>query len=61
MSQSILIIGSTGQLGQELQQTLAPYGDIIAVGRPTLDLAQPDTLRQLIREVQPALVINAAA
>ncbi len=61
MSQSILLIGSTGQLGQELQKTLAPYRDIIAVGRPTLDLAQPDTLRQLIREVQPDLVINAAA
>ena len=57
----ILLIGCTGQLGQELQQTLAPYGDIIAVGRPTVDLAQPDTLRQLIGKLQPHLVINAAA
>lgn len=57
----ILLIGCTGQLGQELQQTLAPYEDIIAVGRPTIDLAQPDTLCQLLRELQPQVVINAAA
>ena len=57
----ILLIGCTGQLGQELQQTLAPYGDLIAVGRPAVDLAQPDTLRQLIGELHPHLVINAAA
>jgi dTDP-4-dehydrorhamnose reductase len=59
--QSILLIGSKGQLGQELQQTLAPYGDMIAVARPDVDLAQPNSLRQLIREVQPQVVINAAA
>ncbi len=57
----ILLIGCTGQLGQELQQTLTPYEDIIAVGRPTIDLAQPDTLCHLIRELQPQVVINAAA
>lgn len=61
MNESILLVGCTGQLGQQVQQTLADYGDIIAVGRPTIDLAQPDTLRQLMREVQPRLVINAAA
>jgi len=33
----ILLIGCTGQLGQELQQTLAPEEEIIAVGRPTID------------------------
>jgi dTDP-4-dehydrorhamnose reductase len=57
----ILLIGCTGQLGQELQQTLAPDEDIIAVGRPTIDLAQPNTLLQLIGELQPQIIINAAA
>ena len=61
MSQSILLIGNTGQLGQQLQQTLTPYPNVIAVARPTIDLTQPDNLRQLIREVQPQVVINAAA
>jgi dTDP-4-dehydrorhamnose reductase len=58
----ILLIGCTGQLGQELQQTLAPsYENIIAVGRPTIDLAQPNKLSQLLGELQPQMVINAAA
>lgn len=61
MSQSILLIGNCGQLGKELQETLRPYGDIIAVGRTRVDLAQPETIRQVMAEVQPQLVINAAA
>ena len=58
---SILLIGSTGQVGQELQQTLASYGDLVAVGRPTIDLTQPDSLRRVMGSVQPEVVINAAA
>ncbi|MBD1878322.1 dTDP-4-dehydrorhamnose reductase [Coleofasciculus sp. FACHB-T130] len=57
----ILLIGCTGQVGKELQQTLAPYQEIVAVGRPTVDLSQPDILRQIIGEVQPQIIINAAA
>lgn len=61
MSQPILLIGNCGQLGKELQQNLTAYGDIIAVGRSRVDLAQPETIRQVMAEVQPHLVINAAA
>lgn len=61
MSQTILLIGNTGQLGQELQQLLTPTGDIIAVGRSNLDLTQSETICQLVAEVQPQIVINAAA
>lgn len=63
----ILLTGITGQVGWELQRTLMTLGEVIAVGRsvsePTLrvDLAQPDTLRQVIRAVQPDLIVNAAA
>ncbi|MBW4576912.1 MAG: dTDP-4-dehydrorhamnose reductase [Aphanothece sp. CMT-3BRIN-NPC111] len=57
----ILLTGSTGQLGQELQQTLADYKEVIAARRSTCDLKEADTLRQLMREVQPQLVINTAA
>lgn len=57
----ILLIGSTGQLGQELQQLLAPYGNLLAVERSSVDLAQPETLRRVICQVKPELVINAAA
>jgi dTDP-4-dehydrorhamnose reductase len=58
---SILLIGSNGQLGKELQQILTPYGNLKAVARPIVNLAQPDTLRQVINEIQPQLIINAAA
>ncbi|MBN3948852.1 MAG: dTDP-4-dehydrorhamnose reductase [Nostoc sp. NMS7] len=61
MSPSILLIGNNGQLGKELQQILPDYGNIISVARPTVDLAQPDTLRNVIRSKQPQIIINAAA
>ncbi|MCC5660036.1 dTDP-4-dehydrorhamnose reductase [Nostoc sp. XA010] len=61
MSKSILLIGSNGQVGKELQQILPYYGDIISVERPTIDLAQPDTLRNVIISKQPQIIINAAA
>ncbi|MHC5676676.1 dTDP-4-dehydrorhamnose reductase [Nostoc sp.] len=61
MSKSILLIGNNGQLGKELQQILPDYGNIISVARPTVDLAQPDTLRNVIRSKQPQIIINAAA
>ena len=44
----VLITGITGQVGQELQDTLSPLGDIIPVGRKEMDLTQPESIRQLI-------------
>ncbi len=61
MSKLILLIGSNGQVGQELQQILSTYADVISVARPTVDLAQPDTICSVIREKQPQIIINAAA
>ncbi|MDF5735645.1 MULTISPECIES: dTDP-4-dehydrorhamnose reductase [unclassified Nostoc] len=61
MSKSILLIGSNGQVGKELQQILPSYGDVISVTRPTIDLTQSDTLRSIIRSKQPQIIINAAA
>ena len=57
----ILLTGTTGQLGQELQQTLASLGKVTGVNRQSLDLVQPDKVRQAIREVKPDLIVNAAA
>jgi len=57
----ILIIGSAGQLGQELQQTLVPLGEVVAVDRKSLDLSQEEKIRELVRQLQPQIVINAAA
>jgi dTDP-4-dehydrorhamnose reductase len=57
----ILLTGINGQLGQELQRTLAPLGEVIGVERKTMDLAQPASIRQVIGEVKPDLIVNAAA
>jgi len=55
-----LLIGSSGQLGRKLQQTL-PSETLVSVARDTLDLSQPDRIRQLILEIHPHVIINAAA
>ncbi|TAN48188.1 MAG: dTDP-4-dehydrorhamnose reductase [Methylococcaceae bacterium] len=57
----ILLTGKEGQVGWELQRTLAPLGSIVAVGRNEVDLADAAALQRCIREVKPQLIINAAA
>ena len=63
---TLLLIGADGQVGWELQRTLAPLGQVV---RATLDgrweqavnLADAESLTRLIRATQPDAVINAAA
>jgi len=57
----ILIIGNTGQLGWELERTLAPLGELQACDYPQVDLADIESIRLLFRECKPGLLINAAA
>jgi dTDP-4-dehydrorhamnose reductase len=57
----ILLTGKNGQIGWELQRTLASLGDVVAVGHSEMYLADPDSIRKIIREVQPGLIVNAAA
>ena len=59
--QRILLIGKNGQLGWELRRTLAPLGDVTALDYPEIDLAEPESLRQVIRGIAPNLIVNAAA
>ncbi len=58
---TILLTGTTGQVGWELRRTLAPLGRIIAPGPDELDLADPDSIRRAMREVRPHLIVNPAA
>lgn len=59
---TILLIGKNGQVGRELHRlTIAPLGDLIAVDRDEMDLAEPDSIRRVKREIKPVLIINAAA
>ncbi|MEQ1813614.1 MAG: dTDP-4-dehydrorhamnose reductase [Candidatus Nitrotoga sp.] len=57
----ILLLGKSGQLGWELQRTLMPLGQIIALNSSELNLAQSDAIRQVLRQVQPNIIVNAAA
>jgi len=57
----ILLTGKTGQVGFELQRTLAPLGAVIALDAEHLDLASPDAIRKKVREIKPQIIVNAAA
>lgn len=58
---NILITGSTGQVGHELQQALAGLGTITAVDRQQCNLADPDSIRACVARTQPDWIINAGA
>ena len=57
----IVLTGATGQVGWELQRALGPLGEVVAAGREQLDLADPQGLRKRLHELQPAVIVNAAA
>lgn len=69
----ILLFGRNGQVGWELQRSLAPLGEVIALGsqadaNPVLDgrplqgnFLQPDGLVDTVQRVQPDVIVNAAA
>lgn len=57
----LLILGTNGQLGIELQQSFSGYGEITALGRDRCDLSQPDQLRKVVAEAAPDIILNAAA
>lgn len=57
----ILLTGKTGQVGHELERSLQGLGDIIALDRSQMDLANLDQVRDVIRTVKPDLIINPAA
>jgi len=57
----ILLIGNTGQLGWELERSLAALGELQACDYPQVDLADNESLRQVLHQCKPELIINAAA
>lgn len=58
---TILLLGCNGQLGFESQRALPALGTLIARDFPSIDFLQPETLRALVREVRPDIIVNAAA
>ena len=57
----ILVTGCNGQVGFELQRCLAGMGEVIAVDVDRMDLTDPDSIRRVVREIAPDLIVNPAA
>ena len=61
----ILLFGKNGQLGWELQRSLAPLGELVALGSHgeslPCDFNAPDRLADTVRQVRPDVIVNAAA
>ncbi|MCU0091706.1 dTDP-4-dehydrorhamnose reductase [Pseudomonas koreensis] len=62
----ILLLGKNGQVGWELQRSLSPLGELVALDRHAVDglcgdLSDLDTLRATIRTLKPDVIVNAAA
>lgn len=56
----ILLIGASGQLGTDLAKALAGH-ELLAPPRRSLDILQPDRVRQVLQSERPRVVINTAA
>lgn len=58
----ILLLGKNGQIGWELQRSLAPLGDLVALDRSDEggDLSDLDALARVVARVQPHVIVNAA-
>ena len=65
----ILLLGTDGQVGWELQRSLAPLGELIVMGVDSAtnpgglcgDFTQLDALADTVRQVRPDVIVNAAA
>jgi dTDP-4-dehydrorhamnose reductase len=63
---TILLLGKNGQVGWELQRSLAPLASLVALDRHGADglcgdLSDPHALAATVRAVRPAVIVNAAA
>ncbi|GFO75787.1 dTDP-4-dehydrorhamnose reductase [Bathymodiolus platifrons methanotrophic gill symbiont] len=61
----ILLLGKNGQVGWELQRSLAPLGEVIALDSTSQDYCANFTdlsgLADTVRQIKPNIIVNAAA
>lgn len=57
----LAVTGKNGQVVSALQALASAELEIVALGRPELDLAQPQTVLKALREIKPDAVVSAAA
>lgn len=58
---NLLLLGASGQVGRELQRSLAPLGPVRALGRTEAPLDDPAALAAAIDQAAPDVIVNAAA
>jgi dTDP-4-dehydrorhamnose reductase len=58
---NILLLGKNGQVGWELQRSLAVLGQVTALGHDEADFTQPQAVAQAVRALCPDAIVNAAA
>lgn len=62
---NILLFGKSGQVGWELQRSLAPLGNLIAVDVHSSDycgdFSNPEGVAETVRRIKPDVIVNAAA
>lgn len=58
---TILVTGTNGQVGYELLRSLQGLGRVVACDRSMLDLSDIARLRDVVRELQPTVIVNPAA
>jgi dTDP-4-dehydrorhamnose reductase len=56
-----LVFGAHGQVGQQVCETFSGLGRVTALDRASADLADPESLRAIVRRVRPHVIVNAAA
>ena len=61
----ILLFGKGGQVGWELQRSLSPLGEVVALDFDSVglcgDFSNPQGLAETVRVVRPDVIVNAAA
>lgn len=57
----VLLLGCNGQLGHECQKWLQRLGQVIAYDFPEIDFMKYETLRAVVRDISPDIIVNAAA
>lgn len=61
----LLLLGKGGQVGWELQRSLAPLGEVVVLDFDSTDFhadfSQPEQLAETVLKVRPDVVVNSAA
>lgn len=57
----LMVTGANGQVGWELVRSLMAFGEVVACDRARCDLLRPDCLADIVENIRPDVIVNAAA